>query len=708
MGLLKFFKKNKINYNFESFDTNEIYIDEHFRKDNSFWLARDKNIEIQGFKIANSLLYIEDSGRGSSLPHVVPLKLKAKSSSDFGDIGYWPSYSALSINQRGAFLKWLSEGKKDKYINIGYVFIYFYGLEYRAVKENKDLPLIAYELMQLRKIYKSNRSFDNYSEGLLSYILSKLDRNQAKNIFNEFIEPDLDKNSYIYESGIDLLVNNVNKISISRLISLIPSFQKTANSIIPYKVGNYFYDFFLKIANKEIEKAISNMSFKKVKRPYLSASLNLNQTKTYECLYLNLDNRIKNQLSKKWNQAIEDFRSYSRKISSAKPWAAFSLLPDQIKSTAIHPWADKLKEVELQFADKKLISLKELISILDFPVSGKLKKNERSAIVEALLSNNLIMEPNILYFNKPYSLDEKVYISKVEKAHMLKNDHYKFISAMADIGTHIAYADNDYSEVEAAKIYMFLYHEFINDEIESDYLRTRLHLYLYQKPNIQGVVKKLSETLNIKHATLFSEYLVQIALSDGNLCSNEDKEIKKILSKIGLNLSQIDNVYKKFNINIPFENQLIRKASTQNSVGSSIPSKTESESFSIDRNRLEQISKNRKKVRDMLSEFIEENEDADENETHEVASQIKEEKNTLNKPHEEFLSIVLEKNKWNKKDITKEAKKLGLMVNGAVSIINNWSNETFGDDVIFEENTFYYVSKEILGGYHEKNNNKTS
>ena len=141
---------------------------------NANWYGKGSITEIQGYKIIDPLIYVSDSGGKSEACHIIPRKLKVSNTENYDHIGYWPSYSELNPGQRGIFLKWLSEGKNDTTIDIGYVFIYFYGLEYRVLQENKDLELIGYEIVRLRKYYGSNRSFQGYSESLLAYIISTL------------------------------------------------------------------------------------------------------------------------------------------------------------------------------------------------------------------------------------------------------------------------------------------------------------------------------------------------------------------------------------------------------------------------------------------------------------------------------------------------------------------------------------------------------
>src|SRR5690606_16028718 len=52
-------------------------------------------------------------------------------------MGYWPSYSGIEPECRLAYLQWLASGKKEPNAYIGYVFLYFYGIERRIIA---DMP----------------------------------------------------------------------------------------------------------------------------------------------------------------------------------------------------------------------------------------------------------------------------------------------------------------------------------------------------------------------------------------------------------------------------------------------------------------------------------------------------------------------------------------------------------------------------------------
>ncbi|RYG29868.1 MAG: hypothetical protein EON93_15870, partial [Burkholderiales bacterium] len=80
---------------------------------------------------------------------------------------YWPSYSGISPEARRVYLEWLATGRSEPSIEMGFVFLYFYGLERRLFVENADTDLIVEEVKRLRSIYGRNGSFDTYSRNLV-------------------------------------------------------------------------------------------------------------------------------------------------------------------------------------------------------------------------------------------------------------------------------------------------------------------------------------------------------------------------------------------------------------------------------------------------------------------------------------------------------------------------------------------------------------
>ena len=120
-------------------------------------------------KLMSPLVYstaISNGGRfdASLLDTTLPV-----SSVSGGDsrLPYWPTYYDCSPWQRYKYRQWLCSDRKDPNLEIGYVFIYFYGLERRVLVDRMDHGPIADEIMRLLSIYSRPGPFYRYGSLLL-------------------------------------------------------------------------------------------------------------------------------------------------------------------------------------------------------------------------------------------------------------------------------------------------------------------------------------------------------------------------------------------------------------------------------------------------------------------------------------------------------------------------------------------------------------
>lgn len=133
----------------------------------------------------------------SCLPVCVP-----KSNTSVPKLPYFPSYSNMTCEQRGIYLRWLSDISNT--IDIGYVFVYYYGLERHLVKGDFDAAVD--EIITLRK-YHSHSSFQFYSASALVHAclirkrIDTLERLYASSCFDFFDNSNL---LIFHYSGLDL------------------------------------------------------------------------------------------------------------------------------------------------------------------------------------------------------------------------------------------------------------------------------------------------------------------------------------------------------------------------------------------------------------------------------------------------------------------------------------------------------------------------
>ncbi|MDB4872864.1 MAG: hypothetical protein JWL97_3868 [Gemmatimonadales bacterium] len=145
------------------------------------WTVGSYPITVAGLVIPGDLLYIGQNLPASRGDVVEPALIDPWLPVDWRmpdwqgqAMDYWPSYSTISPQSRAAYLHWLSTGRRHPDVYIGYVFLFFYGLERRVLHElpqmaqaqQVELPLIRAEVDRLIQLFGGNRSFYGYARGL--------------------------------------------------------------------------------------------------------------------------------------------------------------------------------------------------------------------------------------------------------------------------------------------------------------------------------------------------------------------------------------------------------------------------------------------------------------------------------------------------------------------------------------------------------------
>lgn len=141
------------------------------------WIPPGESIEIAGLIITGGMIYVGDAlpvsggGRNENCLIDPGLPISRRAPDRFGaSMPYWPAYASIQPSARRAYLEWLANGRSDPAAYIGYVFLFFYGLERRLFldRSNAELDALVAEVQRLRTLYGSNSSFSSYSATFLS------------------------------------------------------------------------------------------------------------------------------------------------------------------------------------------------------------------------------------------------------------------------------------------------------------------------------------------------------------------------------------------------------------------------------------------------------------------------------------------------------------------------------------------------------------
>ena len=200
----------------------------------------------------------------------VELEIEQGDINDDEDIGYYPSYRNLSPKQRYKYLNWLKDISRP--IPIGYVFIFYYGLERHLLYGKVEL---AFDMIVKLRKFHDNNSFNGYSADALLIsalyhkkidLIDKINLTKATPALAQFVVASLTG-----KLDAEHLIRNCKDVGFTnqRYIKSNPDLFKVAlSNILKEKFGIPFY-------------IVSEESFKKCSKTFplviANYSLNMNQ-----------------------------------------------------------------------------------------------------------------------------------------------------------------------------------------------------------------------------------------------------------------------------------------------------------------------------------------------------------------------------------------------------------------------------------------------
>ena len=144
------------------------------------WVSPGGEFTIDKRTIPGGMVYITSSDRRRVYGHVIRLGSRVdwdRPDAAGRSMDYWPSWDSIGAEARAAYLGWLLSGRRDPDVYIGYVFLYFYGLERRLADElathelrgGEEATAVRGEVEALLDTYGHNTSFCRYASALLDF-----------------------------------------------------------------------------------------------------------------------------------------------------------------------------------------------------------------------------------------------------------------------------------------------------------------------------------------------------------------------------------------------------------------------------------------------------------------------------------------------------------------------------------------------------------
>ena len=685
------------------------------------WYGPSSNVNVKGYDIPGGLIYVGSNlqdhyGYDNDASLINPkLKISPAEPWEAGDeMGYWPKYDSITQRCRGAYLKWLAGGRSEPKTNIGYVFLFFYGLERRLIVDGAKEKVsqteryaIVNEVIRLIKIYGGNRSFSGYANNFLAMEWA-------------LYQSDDPAPSYI----------NFDDRYCSEPFQLVLAKQVAAGKPLPADMALQWYrlnpNSRLRTPARRCTKEFKHLFTIRYQRKFGDGiAIKPNKTRLkidYHAASPSIrgDMKIKvpdlpnpfilngpiNKISAIVDECTQELDSYSRflgrKGSDPKSLAALSLLPKELISRS--SGANTIKDQLSRICNKGIgfIPLEALYKTIGQKIPVKLLKKELESLCAFIDSMDYGIAPDVRYHNMKPALDGNIAIfPKGHGVDFRPSKEFRTVSTILRLGAMVSQIDEDLAPAEEETLQGLISDNRELTAIERDSLSAFLHWCLRTKQNAAGLKARLSDVSDTEKLAI-SHILISVAHADGIIISEEIKQIEKLYTTLGLDKDQVTSDIHTLAANsgpvtVDFKDH-------DNSFAIPQPAKPlgTSRGFVLNEELIRIRKEETKQVKSVLEDIFAEQEKEEINEDALPGSAVSNNPLLLlDAAYQSLFNSLIEKEAWEREAFQETCKSLGLMVDGAMEVLNEWAFENTNAPLIDDGEPIYVdvsLAKEIANG----------
>lgn len=644
------------------------------------------------------------SGHDASLVNPA-LQMDFKSPNYAGDqMGYWPSFSRISPQCRAAYIEWLASDRSDPETYIGYVFLYFYGIERRLVVDDmkgevsdEERHSLIQELKRLKNVYGGHRSFSSYVTALLSHAWV----NHPKK-HDEIPDYDLLVAKKGFTSTFKILlaqtVQRGDPINAELALAWVRSHPEFKLRTPARRCPDEFDALFKLRYKSKFGNGLEVIPNKtRLQLDYYPASASL---RGYQSLKFDLPDpsRLKGPVKKlaalaeSCTAELDKFsRFVGRPGSEHDSISAIALLPNDVISSVSSPPFEKLKTwMEAQVSDSScLISVDSLLEQFGEDAPLKINKKEAEMLSNLAEKAGFGIAPDIRFHNAaPDIYGNIVLFSGGHGEGFNPSGEFKKVGTILRLGALVAATDDHVSDSEVKALKDVISQDSGLTEIEKRSLDAYMLWRLNAPAKMSGLKKRLS-LLSASEKVAISQILVSIALADGKIEPAEISQLEKLYIQLGLDKTTVaSDIHSLSSSRLPRPDQATDSAS--------VAPTDSAASFALDRDLLRLLEKETKEAQSVLESIFADEDFEEEDVVEELP--VKPLGNGsiggLDSQHEQLYVKLISKAEWTYEEVEELCMSFQLMTDGAVETINDWAFENV-DAPLIEDGSTVYVDIEL-------------
>jgi hypothetical protein len=602
-----------------------------------------------------------------------------------------PHYHGLSPSQRRAWLEWLATGPGSYPSDPGHLDLYLRGLERRALEEEQDVGSIALEIVRVLSLREKGTPLSGlgvHAATLVAYLAARSHDRVAPEVVERLVATWKDPDPH----GTTLLLS----WAASRRLPLpgwlafgvAPGLAESRRGEAARKTPHHLSALFSRRYEEELGTGLLLRAAKRPKRLELRPLNPSLRVATFPG-----DNPLGapaqlRPLSELWNRCLDDLRRFAliepveeTKTLTPRSWAT---LPRSLRRTIPHPAAPALHQA-LRASDAgatRLVPFRTILELLGMLPTGRLPLPGCREVASLLEDCGHLIEPDPRLTSRPLEASQTVAVfPRGDEEPDAEASRVRAASHVLELGHGILAADGPPAERQLSLLLQDIEKVFGLTTRECRRLEARA--VLIRHPAGSRVESLLEERpLEKEAARRTGRLLVALAAHDGVVTDGEEAALQSAFDRLGLGGHQLARLVQDV-LPAPEATPDPEAAETSPPSATTASPPERPETLVLDRAAIARILDESRDAARIIAGALAPREESDPLTTAPAA--------TL-----PLLRDLVARTRIPRDEAAESLRNRGLMLDGTVAAINEWSCDALGGPLVYEEEDELVVERELL------------
>lgn len=617
-------------------------------------------------------------------------------------MGYWPAYGHITPEARKSYLEWLAGDRSDPDAYIGYVFLYFYGLERRLLldRDPNDAPQVLMEVRRLLTIYGDSGSFRRYAAKLISaYELKTMSYSQGFDLGAE-------NNSYEVPISVKVALGQRletgTPVEPDLLLAYVMTHPETqvrtpAKRVEPSLLKRMFADELENRFPKGVR--ISGKSGRKLRLDYHACSGTFDlEIKPFGLDLIDVTERKQpiEDARIAFEACVEKLDAYSRalgKSNGLKPkLTAVAKLPAPYRLEEACRLSDQpLVHLYEWSNEKRSVKIEDLAALAGMPKDKPITRAFVSELSATLAGVGFGHTGDPDFATKSPKIGDTVIVFPLTGTPSMPTAAYKPAQLMALLGLLMAFADGELQPQELSELHARIDGEPDLSIDERQRLKAELTVGLEDPRRLDDFAKKLKDVDPNSRARI-ADTLIAMATADGTIHPDEVRQLERLFRLMSLDAAAL---YAHLHNGAVLTHGEM-KATNDDDIPEIIPPDqaaatipipppplpSRKTSIRVDASRLEAIREETRMAAELLSDIFADDAEPTpeplpvEIDEPEAAGDLFE---GLERRYGALLLELRVRGEWAADEFGRLAREAGLMPAAVINALNDWALDLFGE-----------------------------